>query len=128
MEMSKTVLSVNKQILKLLISDFFAVSLSVKWLCYCISSFDFAQFQSLSEFLSCNSLWGCRRQHLHIFHQSVLSSAEYSVISVKILWNCPLHLLRKHVVKSRSNHLKFLKDILISKHPVRWVGSNLVLL
>lgn len=29
MEMSKTVLSVNKQILKLLISDFSAVSLSV---------------------------------------------------------------------------------------------------
>lgn len=30
MEMSKTVLSVDKQILKLLISDFFAVSLSVQ--------------------------------------------------------------------------------------------------
>lgn len=40
----------------------------------------------------------------------------------------PLHLLKKHKAKSRSNHCGSLKLILIIKYPVRYAELNLVLL
>lgn len=123
MEMSRTVLSVNKQILKLLISDSFAVSLSVQMVVLLHLKFWFSlvsetkRVSVLQQFIGMpKTIPACLSPVSLIFFRVLNNLCENFV-------ELPLPLLRKCMVKSRSDHLKFLKDSLISKHLLDGLGQ-----